>query len=310
MSNLRRSLEEYLAVRCALGLKLKTPSRLLHQFIDFAEAERVSFITKRLALDWATQSSKCRPTYWEYRLSQVRRFAEYQSAIDGRTEVPPRGILPQCSHKRIPFIYSDKDIDRLLASAKQLHSRLGFEGTTYSVFFGILAVTGMRVSEVVGLNRDDVNLSDGILTISRTKFNKSRLIPLHNSTRNVLRHYAELRDRVLPRLASPAFFVSDRRTRLNYSAVWRTYVKLTRGIGLQSGTGVGPRIHDFRHRFAIWTLCRLYRDGQDVEHRLPTLATYLGHVNVASTYWYLSAVPDLLLLAAKRANRALQEVKP
>jgi integrase/recombinase XerD len=310
MSNLRKSLEEYLAVRRALGLKLKTPGRLLHQFIDFTEGERASFITKKLALSWATQSSKCRPTYWEYRLSQVRRFAEYQSAIDPRTEVPPQGILPQSFCKKLPFFYSDTDIEGLLASAKQLHSRLGFQGAMYSAFFGVLVVTGMRVSEVVGLNRDDVDLSDGLLIIRRTKFDKSRLIPLHNSTCSILRHYAELRDRILPRLTSPAFFVSEQRKRLNYSAVWRIFVKLTRGIGLPSGTGSGPRIHDLRHRFAIRALCRLYRDGQDVEHCLPTLATYLGHVNIASTYWYLSAAPELLLLASTRLNQPLQEIEP
>jgi integrase/recombinase XerD len=309
MSNLRKSLEEYLAVRRALGFKLKTPGLLLHQFVNFAEAERSPFITRSLALNWATQSSNCRPVYWEYRLSQVRRFAEYQSAIDQRTEIPPSGLWPQGTHKKIPFIYSDSDIERLLASAKQLHSRLGLEGTTYSVFFGLLAVTGMRVSEVVKLNCADVDLSDCILTIQLTKFDKSRLIPLHKSTCGVLRGYAALRDRILPGRATPAFFVSEQGTRLNYSAIWRMYVKLTRKIGLQSGTGSGPRIHDFRHRFAIRTLCQFYRDGQDVEYRLPTLATYLGHVNIASTYWYLSAVPELLLLAAKRVNDQPQEVK-
>jgi integrase/recombinase XerD len=310
MSNLRRSLKEYLSVRRALGFKLKAPGRLLHQFVDFAEAERASFITKHLALRWATQSSGCEPTYWAYRLSQVRRFAEYQSAIDSRTEVPPSGVLPEHFHKRLPFIYSDTDVQRLLASAKQLRSRFGLQGATYCVFFGVLAVTGMRVSELVNLNRDDVDFTQGVLTIRRTKFDKSRLIPLHDSTCTILRNYAALRDRILPRVTSPAFFVSEQRTRLSQSTVWRTFVKLTRGIGLPSGTGSGPRLHDLRHRFAVRTLCRLYRDGENVERGLTLLATYLGHVNVASSYWYLSAAPELLLLASARLNRHPVEVTP
>ncbi|SRR5437762_9384142 len=307
MSKLRRALEEYLAVHRALGFKLKAPGRLLHQFVDFAEAGRVSFITRDLALRWATQSSKCQPTYWANRLSVLRQFAKYHSAIDCRTEVPPVGLLPQHFHKRSPYLYSDPEIERLIAAAKQLRSPLMLQGATYFSFFGLLAITGMRVSELLCLDREDVDLTEGVLTIRRTKFGKSRLIPLHASTRDVLSHYAVLRDRILPGLAIPAFFVSERNARLSYSTVWRMFVRLTRGIGLQSGTGLGPRLHDLRHRFVICTLCRLYREGQDVERGMTALATYLGHVNVASTYWYLSAVPELLLLASGRLEGRIKE---
>jgi integrase len=168
----------------------------------------------------------------------------------------------------------------------------------------------MRVSEVLGLDREDVDLAQGILIIRQTKFGKSRLIPLHTSTRDVLGQYAALRNRTLPSLATSAFFVSERGTRFSKSTVWRMFVKLTRGIGLRSGTGSGPRIHDMRHRFAIRALCRLYREGQDVERGLTALATYLGHVNVASTYWYLSAAPELLLLASKRLDCPVREATP
>jgi len=220
------------------------------------------------------------------------------------------GLLPQRFHKRSPYIYSDTEIERLIAAAKQLRSPLKLQGATYFAFFGLLAVTGMRVSEVLGLDREDVDLAQGILIIRQTKFGKSRLIPLHTSTRDVLGQYAALRNRTFPSLATSAFFVSERGTRLSKSTVWRMFVKLTRGIGLRSGTGSGPRIHDMRHRFAIRTLCRLYREGQDVERSLTALATYLGHVNVASTYWYLSAAPELLLLASKRLDCPVREATP
>src|SRR5438093_7589975 len=294
MSKLRTALEEYLAVQRALGFKLNAPGRLLHQFVDFADTERAAFITRDLALRWATQPRKSQPTYWANRLSVVRQFAEYHSAIDCRTEVPPVGLLPHHFHKRSPHLCSDTDIEQLIAAAQKLRSPLKLQGATYCSFFGLLAVTGMRVSELLHLDREDVDLTDGVLTIRRTKFGKSRLIPLHVSTRGVLNQYAALRDRIFPSATVQAFFVSERNERLNYSTVWRMFVKLTREIGLPSGTGSGLRLHDLRHRFVVRTLCRLYRDGQNVERGMTALATYLGHVNVASTYWYLSAVPELL----------------
>jgi integrase len=308
MSKLRKTVEEYLAVRRALGFKLEAPGRLLHQFIDFAEGERASFITRDLALRWATQSTKCQPAHWALRLSIVRQFAEYQSAIDPRTEVPPVGLLPHRLHKRSPYAYSDAEIEQLIGAAKQLRSRLGLQGATYFTLFGLLAVTGMRVSEPLGLDREEVDLTKGMLIIRQTKFGKSRLIPLHASTCGVLGQYAALRDRTFPSPVTPAFFISERGTRLSQSTVRRMFVNLTGGMGLRSATGrTGPRIHDLRHRFAIRTLCRLYRAGKDVERHMTALATYLGHVNAVSTYWYLSATPELLLLASARLDCRTRE---
>jgi integrase/recombinase XerD len=307
MSKLRNALEEYLAVQRALGFKLDAPGRLLHQFVDFAETERTAYITRDLALRWATQREKAQPTYWANRLSVVRQFAEYHSAIDCRTEIPPVGLLLRHFHKRSPHLCTDRDIERLLASAQKLRSPLKLQSATYFSFFGLLAVTGMRVRELLHLDREDADLTDGVLTIRRTKFGKSRLIPLHVSTRDVLSQYAALRDRIFPSAAVQAFFISERNARLNYSTVWRMFVKLTREIGLPSGTGSGLRLHDLRHRFVVRTMCRLYRDGQNVERGMTALATYLGHVDVASTYWYLSAVPELLLLASHRLDGRIKE---
>jgi integrase len=201
-----------------------------------------------------------------------------------------------------PYLYTDEELAHLIGAARKLPSPLGLRAATYATLFGLLAVTGMRVSEPVGLDRDDVDLNWGILTIRRTKFGKSRIIPLHASTREALRQYANLRDRVFP--GTRSFFVAEHGGRLNANIVQRTFVRLSRQIGLRGPTDShGPRLHDLRHRFAVETLIRWYREGVDVERHLPELSTYLGHVHVADTYWYITAVPELLRLATLRLER-------
>jgi integrase len=202
----------------------------------------------------------------------------------------------------MPHIYSDEEIASLLRSAAQLPSPKGLRAPTYTTLFGILAVTGMRVNEALHLDRPDVDLDQGILTIRRTKFGKSRHVPVHPSTVDALRKYAETRDRILAK-PTPAFFVSERGTRITEWIARYTFARLSQQLGLRSiakSHGRGPRLHDMRHRFAARTLIHWYRAGLDVERELPKLATYLGHVHVNETYWYLEAVPELLQLATDR----------
>src|SRR5437867_3762447 len=303
MSKLRNGVEEYLAVRRALGFKLREEGHLLNGFVDFLEEEESAVSTTDLALQWAIRPTRCQPVRWSKRLSVVRQFAQYRSAEDPRTEIPPLSLLPHSYHRTAPYMYSDDEIARLIAAAKLLPSPLGLRAETYGTFFGLLAVTGMRHSEARQLEREEVDLTGGILTVRVTKFGKSRLIPLHTSTRDALRRYAALRDRIMPKPKSPAFFLSERGSGLNLWTVYSTFDKLKQQVGLQSSQGRrGPRIHDLRHRFATQTLLRLYRSGQDVGHHIAALATYLGHVDIASTYWYLSAVPELLRLISGRLD--------
>lgn len=310
MSELRNAIEEYLTVRRALGFKLHEDGRLLNGFADFLEKERASFITRDLALQWAIQPMKCQPARWTKRLSVLRQFAEYRSAADIRTEVPPIGLLPHRYHRTSPYMYSADEISSLIEAAKQLTSPLGLRAETYSTFFGLLAVTGMRHSEARRLEREDVDLTEGILTVRQSKFGKSRLVPLHTSTRDVLCQYATLRDRIIQKPKLPSFFLSERGTGLNPWTVYSTFDKLKRQIGLRRPQGRrGPRIHDLRHRFATQTLLGLYRSGQDVERHIAALSTYLGHLDIGSTYWYLSAVPELLRLISGRLE-GKQEVTP
>jgi len=305
MSGLRGAVEEYLALRQRLGAKLRGVDSRLRTFAAFAEHERAAHVTVDLALRWAQQSTGNELATVAARLQMVRGFARWRRVTDPRTEVPPKDLLPARYHRKRPYLYSDEEVGTLLQAARHLPSSVGLRGLTYSTLFGLLVVTGMRVSEAVALDREDVNLHDGILAIRRTKFHKSRLVPVHASTREVLRDYAAKRDRALPRRTTAAFFVSEKGTRVSQWAAGYTFVKVSGQIGLRPPIrghryGHGPRLHDLRHRFAARTLVDWYRSGVDVERELPRLATYLGHVHVNETYWYLEAVPELLELATQR----------
>lgn len=303
MSALHATLTEYLALRRALGFQLKDVGRSLHQFVRFAEAQGAAFITTELALRWATQPVQVLPVHWARRLSMVRRFAQYCSAADPRTEIPPQGLLPARYVRRPPYLYSEEEIRHLLQAARRLPSPLGLQPQTYTTLFGLLAVTGMRLSETLALDRQDVDLPQALITIRCAKGPKARWVPIHHSTVRVLAQYTVLRDRLVPAPTTPSFFLCERGTRLSQWAVRRTFVQVSRQIGLRGPTeSHGPRLHDLRHAFALRTLLRWYRSGVDVERHLPELATYLGHVHVSDTSWYLSAVPELLQLALQRVE--------
>jgi integrase/recombinase XerD len=313
MSTLRQAAEQYLQLRRDLGYKLRETGRRLEDFVAFAEREGASHVTTDLALRWAQQPAGVQPATWASRLRIVRRFALWLSAADRHTEVPPPGLLPGRYLRKRPYIYSDAEIRDLIRAAGQLASAAGLKGRTYATIFGLLAVTGMRVSEVVALDREDVDLDEGILRIRRTKFGKSRLVAVHDSTRQVLAEYARERDRIVRRPAAPAFFLSEGGDRVTACAARFNFAKVSREVGLRAPTagrhGRGPRLHDMRHRFAVCTLLRWYRAGLDVEREIPKLATYLGHVHVNETYWYIEAVPELLELAARRLESP-KEVEP
>lgn len=305
MKDLSTALDEYLAIRRSLGFELRTVERSLRDFLIFLEVEETSHITTELAVRWAKRSSTVQPATWATRLSAVRRFAAWRATTDPRTEVPPDGLLPYKYHRKSPYLYTDAEIDGLLQATAKLASAKGLRAATYSTFLALLVVTGMRMSEAVDLDSEDVDLDNGILTIRRTKFGKSRLIPLHSSTCEALARYAEAVQGVYPHTSTPGFFVSDRGERITEWSARYNFAIVSQQIGLRPPAqgfrhGQGPRLHDLRHRFAVKTLIDWYRQGRDVERELPRLATYLGHVHVNDTYWYLEAVPELLQLATDR----------
>jgi integrase len=312
MSTVRNSLEAYLALRRGLGSKMRGAGARLHHFVEFLEREGATAVTTELALRWATTPADATSSTWAQRLGDVRRFAAWLSATDSRVEIPPKGLLPERYRRRAPYIYSDEEIMRIVREAARLSSPLGLRAHTYSTLFGLLAATGLRLSEALALDRDDVDLRTGILSIRQAKFGKSRFVPVHNSTRNALQGYAKQRDVILPRPASLAFLLCERGGRVNPYSARYNFAVVSRAVGLRTPTpgrriGHGPRLHDMRHRFAARTLARWYQEGRDVECELPKLSTYLGHGHVADTYWYIEAVPELLRLATERATGSGEE---
>ena len=302
MSRLDVALNQYLAIRRGLGFQLREVAGCLRNFVGFLQAEGASYVTRELALQWATRPAQAQYATWAWRLGMVRRFAVWHSTVEPRTEVPAAGLLPYRYERKKPHIYSDDEIEKLLGQAAQLASPKGLRSHTYTTLFGLLAVSGMRVSEAVNLDRPDVDLSRGIVTIRRTKFGKSRHVPVHASTVDALEQYVERRDRILPK-PTAAFFVSERGGRITDCMARYTFARLSQQLGFRSvaeSHGRGPRLHDMRHRFAARALINWYRAGLDVERELPKLATYLGHVHINETYWYLEAVPELLQLATDR----------
>jgi integrase len=235
------------------------------------------------------------------RMTVARGFARHMAGVEPATEVPPLGLVTFRQRRRQPFIYSDADIAALMARAQEVIPT-PLRAATMATLIGLLAATGMRVGEAIRLERPDVAWADELIVVRDSKFGKSRLVPLHRSTIDALAEYAQQRDRIQPHPASPTFFVSTVGTALLYCDVCHTFRKLVDATGIGAGSTRRPRVHDVRHSFTVKTLMRWYRDGDDVQARLPQLATFLGHRDPNSTYWYLSAAPELLALAATRLD--------
>ena len=306
MSPLRTALQEYLDLRRSLGFKMHDAGVLLPRFVRFLEERQASYITTHLALEWA-QSPSGQPAEWARRLCFVRGFARYCSASDSLTEVPPVGLLPHRSTRATPHLYTEEEVQQLLDAALQLPVAWPSTRLRPWVFYcliGLLSVTGLRISEALNLELDDVDLDNGVLTIRGAKLGRSRLVPIHSSTCAVLADYLRRREQFLGRAVSSYVFVSRCGTRLDIGRVHRAFYVLSRQIGLRAvGASKGPRLHDFRHRFAVQVLIRWYQSGEDAWRLLPLLSTYLGHVYIAGTYWYLGGHPELLAQAMDRLER-------
>jgi integrase/recombinase XerD len=293
-------MEDYLRLRRSLGFKLEREGQLLTQFVAYLETVGAPTITSDLAIGWAGQpADRGSPSQCAKRFRVVRAFAVYLHTIDPAVEIPPAGVFPTRRHRPTPYLWSPRDIDQLLDGAHALPSPM--RAATHETLFGLLAATGMRGGEARGLPRDDVDLEHGVITVREAKFDRSRLVPLHPTTTQALRRYALVRDGLCPHRRSETFFLSTAGTGLLPSDVGRTFRQITTDIGVRTAT-VHPRIHDLRHSFAVHTLLRWLSSGVDVDAAMPRLSTYLGHIAPADTYWYLSAAPELMELAARRLH--------
>ena len=301
MTDLRSVMNDYLAVRRQLGFELKEPGRRLENYVSFMERVGSEHVTSELALLWATSVS-AHPYTWRRRLGVVRGFARYLTTIDPDSEVPSEDLLRAGLPRVAPYLYSPGEIEALMAAACGLTPRL--RAATFEALIGLLAVSGLRRGEALGLDRADVNLRDGALHVRAAKQNKQREVPLHDSTTRALADYSRLRDRHLPEPTAPAFFVSVSGTRLSGGAFNGTFAKLIRQVGLEgAGERARPRAHDLRHSFAVRTLIDWYQAEENIDAKLPLLSTFLGHVDPVSSYWYLQASPELLALARDRLER-------
>ncbi len=301
MTGLRRAAEDYLAMRRALGFKLTTQGAQLMSFVDYCQYHGSDRITSQLALQWATttRSASSHDAYLARRLMTVRIFARHYQTLDPASEIPPEDALPHHRCRIAPYPYSTGEISALIDAAGRLRPPL--RAATSQTLIGLLTVTGMRKGEACRLDDDHVDLDAATLVVLDSKFGKSRRLFLHPSTVAALGDYRHRRDRLMPNPLASSFFVSTRGTRLDVYNIGHTF----RGLLDAAGIAAPPRrrrrrMHDVRHTFTVSTLLDLYRDGGDVQSRLPVVSTWLGHVDPKSTYWYLRAVPELFALAADR----------
>lgn len=302
---LSQLLAEHAALQRALGYKFRTPGILLRNFVTFAECRGERIVTTATVREWALKAPS--PEQRRNRLLTVRRFALALHAEDPRHEVPSSDLFGRASHRRrTPHIYRPEDIRRLIDAARCLGPEGSIRPLTYATLFGLIAATGMRVSEALALRLPDVT-EDGLI-IAQTKFKKSRLLPLHPTTRRALEAY--LASRLQAASQSDALFISHQGTPPAYPTVVAIFLQIMRSIGLRGAAGSpGPRIHDLRHTFAVRSLERCAHDAQAVARHITTLSTYLGHAHVTDTYWYLQATPELMAHMAA-AGETLHEGRP
>ena len=300
MNALTTAAADYLAVRRALGYKLIDHDRQLASFVAYLDSHATATVTVTAALDWATSDQHRNRAQ---RLTIVRGFARYLQALDPVHEVPPTRLLPTRRTRPVPHLYSQADVTALMDAARKLEPPL--RAATTETVIGLLAVTGMRIGEVLRLDVADIDWDAGVLTVWLSKFNKSRHVPLTASTVAALARYDQCRRQILPTATNPAMFVSRAGNRLTYPTFVAAFATLLDTTAI-STSGQRPRIHGFRHSFAVTTVLGWYRQGADVQALLPRLSTYLGHADPASTYWYLSAAPELMAIAAQRLDQHRQ----
>lgn len=304
MKSLRQAAQDYIRMRRHLGFKMQHEERRLRRFVSFMEQHNAFYITTKLALKWATEPTNAQRATWAERLMCIRVFARYCTGADPRTEVPPLGLMPFRPRRATPYLYSEQEIRQLMDAAQALPPNGGLRGLTYRCLFGLLTVTGMRISEALALTRDDVDLTNGLLTIRAAKCGKQRLVPLHASTCYALTHYARQRDAFLNPPYAANFLLCGSGRPPEVSTVRRVFYQLSRRTGLRGlSDRRGPRLQDFRHRCATEILLKWYQAGADVERRLPVLSTFLGHGHISETFWYLSGSSDLLEQAARRLEK-------
>lgn len=302
-SHFTADLEAFIALRRSLGLTYERQAQALRAFDRFVvtrgDAEP---LTQALAVQFATRNPAVTPGVQAGDYQVVRHFAQYLATLDPtRPLLDPKAVaFPR--HGPHPYLFTEDELARLVQEARQISPHYPMRGITLHAMIGLVASTGLRIGEVVHLDRADVDLDAGVLLIRQTKFYKDRLVPIHPTTRDVLVDYAALRDAHASPPYSPAFFLNQQRTRFARNTFQQSFAEVTRRLGLRGPRGRGPSVHDLRHAFLVRRLVHWYRDGEDVQTWLPALATYVGHSRYSDTAYYLTAAPELMALAAARVE--------
>lgn len=306
-----QQVQAYLEYRRALGFDLRITAFLLRQFARFVDRSgHRGPLTTGLILRWVDRPKTAATTYKANRLSAARGFARYLAARDGQTEVPDWRLIPKTFHRR-PYIFDDRQLEQLLVAAGQMMRMYQLRPLTYRTLFGLLASTGLRICEALKLTCGHVDLTHGVLRIARTKFKKSRLVPLHPTATRALCRYAVARHRQWGQCDDEPFFVGQRGLALPYGTVLGAFRTLCVKLGWHGGNGERPRprLHDLRHSFACRCLLRWSRNREDINQRIAALSTYLGHGKVTDTYWYLTGTPELMAIAGNRFERFAHATK-
>lgn len=309
MSRLSQELDRYLAIRRSLGFELRTDERVLRRFIEHADKVGTDYVSSEIFIGWRSSFGEANQHTWSRRLGMVRIFAQWLHGIDHRHEVPSVDLIPSRRRRKSPYIYTQDEIRSIVETASTLPATNSIRSLTYPVLFGLIAVTGLRISEAISLDSNDVDFETGVLTLRKGKLGRARLIPVSTTTTLKLAAYAKERDRLLERCSQP-FFVQDHGERVTDCSARYNFASVCQALGLRERQifnkhGRGPRIHDMRHTFAVRTMLNWYRSGMDPTREMIKLTTYLGHASPEHTYWYIEAVPELLALASERAEHSM-----
>jgi integrase/recombinase XerD len=300
MKSLKDAVKEYIDYRCNLGFVLRNDKSILNQFVAYMKVKRAIHVTNVHAIAFAKLNPQVSRVRWAVRLGSIRRFAKYWSPMDTHTEISTQCLGPSTYQRKAPYIYSDDEIRRILERCKTSSSTSEIERYSYFIWYGLMVLTGMRIGEVSRLDRNDLNLVEGAITIHNSKFKKSRHIPLHQSTVKILDGYLNYRDHHIPKPKTSRLFIDSQGAALSIDRVRKTFRRLLIEVGIQRTSDGRPRIMDFRHTFAVNTLIRWYRRRVNIDQHILLLSTYLGHTHLRHTYWYLTATPKLLKISASR----------
>lgn len=300
--------KNYLVERRGLGFSLSSSCYSINSFAHYVDTFKCKrpLTVEDMAI-WAKQDKlkSNDPLTWARRLKQLRPFTRYLQQFESETEVPDKSVFGHASYRLPPHIYTEDEILDLLTMVRHLKPKGGLRSATYETLFGLLASTGLRVSEAVHLLNDDVNLKQGMLTIRETKFAKSRYVPLHSTTTKALRKYCSLRNSYIKASDGSSFFIGSGGQHLGQSLslrqVDRTFFNLRNQLKwVNRGKHHAPRVHDLRHTFVVRRILLWHAEDIDIDQKMLSLATYVGHSNVTNTYWYLSCVPELMALAGNK----------